>query len=95
MSEKKSAHLRCTGGEKFFCIVIDGEEDETPRCRKVVLTRRFDRDVRDHLLRVMHCVLRKVRREGAEYITIDPGLEHELNIQQMGFDTQSQTLISV
>lgn len=94
MFDTSCVHLRCSGGEEHFYIVIDGERNNVPECRKVVLTRRFDRDVREHLLNVMKCVIRTVRQNGAMRITVDPELEHELNIQNLGFDPESQTLIA-
>ena len=94
MVDASCVHLRCSGGEEYFYVVVDGEQDEIPECRKVALTRRFDRDVRNHLLDVMKCVIRQVRREGAKRITVDPELEYELNIQNLGFDPESQTLIA-
>ena len=93
MTDAVSAHLYAAGGGKSFFVAIAGEPRLIPK-RQVKWTRRFDRSVRAHLIQAMTDAINLAKRRGAVRLTIDPELEHELNIQHMGFDPLSQELLS-
>ncbi len=93
MIHGRCAHLHCAGGGNSFFVAIEGE-DKLSNDRQVQWTRRFDRRVRTRLAAAMHAAIEEARSHGAQRFTIDPELDHELMVQNLGFDPSTQTLIA-
>lgn len=92
MSERV-AHVHGWIEDDILVVTLENEVGVSD-LRRVPCTNRFDRDIRADLRRAFEDAEQAARKNGAMRITVAPTLEHWMNIQNLGFDPSTQTLIA-